>query len=37
LLGVIEETAIWYAELRGKLKHAGTSIPSNDAWVAALA
>ena len=32
-----EETAIRYAELRGELKRAGTPIPSNDLWIAALA
>jgi predicted nucleic acid-binding protein len=31
-----EETATWYAELRGELKQAGTPIPSNDTWIAAL-
>ena len=30
VLEVSEETAIWYAELRGQLKEAGTPIPSND-------
>lgn len=37
VLPVDEETAIRYAELRGQLKEAGTPIPSNDAWIAALA
>jgi predicted nucleic acid-binding protein len=36
VLEVNEETAIWYAELRGRLKEAGTPIPANDAWIAAL-
>jgi tRNA(fMet)-specific endonuclease VapC len=36
VLEVSEETAIWYAELRGQLKEAGTPIPSNDVWIAAL-
>ena len=36
VLEVNEETAIWYAELRVQLKEAGTPIPSNDAWIAAL-
>ena len=36
VLAVDEETAIWYAELRSQLKEAGTPIPSNDAWIAAL-
>jgi tRNA(fMet)-specific endonuclease VapC len=29
-------TAMWYADLRSQLKEAGTPIPSNDAWIAAL-
>ena len=36
VLEVSEETAIWYAELRGQLKESGTPIPSNDVWIAAL-
>ena len=36
VLAVDSETAIRYAELRGELKAAGTPIPSNDAWIAAL-
>ena len=36
VLEASEETAIWYAELRGQLKEAGTPIPSNDVWIAAL-
>jgi predicted nucleic acid-binding protein len=36
VLAVDEETAIWYAEIRGQLKEAGTPIPSNDAWIGAL-
>ena len=36
MLEVNEETAIRYAELRIQLKEAGTPIPSNDAWIAAL-
>jgi len=36
VLGISEETAIWYAELRSQLKDAGTPIPSNDVWIAAL-
>jgi tRNA(fMet)-specific endonuclease VapC len=31
-----EETAAEYASLRAQLKQAGTPIPSNDAWIAAL-
>lgn len=36
VLEVSEETAIWYAELRGQLKESGTPIRSNDVWIAAL-
>ena len=36
VLEVSEETATWYAELRGQLKDCGTPIPSNDVWIAAL-
>ena len=36
VLEVNEETALWYALLRVQLKEAGTPIPSNDAWIAAL-
>ena len=36
ILEVSEETAVWYAQLRSQLKHAGTPIPSNDSWIAAL-
>ncbi len=36
VLDVDEETAHGYAELRIQLKEAGTPIPSNDAWIAAL-
>jgi tRNA(fMet)-specific endonuclease VapC len=37
VLHVDEETAVFYAGLRGELKEAGTPIPSNDTWIAALA
>ena len=37
VLGVTEETAIAYAELRVALKRSGRPIPANDAWIAALA
>lgn len=37
VLFVDEETAAWYAALRGELKKAGTPIPGNDVWIAALA
>jgi predicted nucleic acid-binding protein len=36
VLDVGAETAMRYAELRGELKIAGTPIPANDAWIAAL-
>ena len=36
VLEASEQTAIWYAELRSRLKAAGTPIPSNDLWIAAL-
>jgi predicted nucleic acid-binding protein len=36
VLEINEETAVWYADLRGQLKAAGTPIPSNDAWIGAL-
>jgi predicted nucleic acid-binding protein len=36
VLEINEETALWYAGLRGQLKEAGTPIPSNDAWIGAL-
>lgn len=36
VLGVDEETARWYANIRTQLKRAGTPIPSNDTWIAAL-
>ncbi len=37
LFVVNEETAIRYAEIRTELKKAGTPIPSNDMWIAAIA
>jgi tRNA(fMet)-specific endonuclease VapC len=36
ILAIDEETAIHYAAVRAEMKKAGTPIPSNDAWVAAL-
>ena len=36
VLDVNEVTAIAYAQIRVQLKEAGTPIPSNDAWIAAL-
>jgi tRNA(fMet)-specific endonuclease VapC len=36
VLDVTEGTAGQYAELRAELKRAGTPIPANDAWIAAL-
>ncbi len=36
VLHVDEETTRSYAAVRGELKRAGTPIPSNDVWIAAL-
>lgn len=36
VLAVDEETALAYAALRYELRRAGTPIPSNDVWIAAL-
>jgi tRNA(fMet)-specific endonuclease VapC len=36
ILDVDEDTAISYAAIRTELKRAGTPIPSNDVWIAAL-
>lgn len=36
ILHITEETARAYAHLRSELKQAGTPIPSNDLWIAAL-
>jgi|SRR5271156_776249 tRNA(fMet)-specific endonuclease VapC len=36
VVDVDENTAICYAALRYELKRAGTPIPSNDVWIAAL-
>jgi len=36
VLNVDEQTTISYAAARGELKRAGTPIPSNDVWIAAL-
>ena len=37
VLAVDEETANWYAIIRTQLERAGTPLPSNDTWIAALA
>jgi len=37
LLPVVRETAERYGEIRHELKAAGTPIPTNDLWIAALA
>lgn len=37
LLSLTAQTARHYARLRGALKRAGTPIPENDLWIAALA
>jgi tRNA(fMet)-specific endonuclease VapC len=36
VLHIDDDTAIEYAGIRVELKEAGTPIPSNDAWIAAL-
>ena len=36
ILDVDERTAIYYGAVRAELKKAGTPIPSNDVWIAAL-
>ena len=36
VLVIDQETAIFYATVRSELKRAGTPIPANDAWIAAL-
>jgi len=36
VLDVNRETAAYYAKIRAQLKKAGTPIPSNDVWIAAL-
>jgi tRNA(fMet)-specific endonuclease VapC len=36
VLPVDEETAVRYAAIRNELRNAGTPIPANDAWIAAL-
>jgi tRNA(fMet)-specific endonuclease VapC len=36
VLNVDEHTTTSYAAVRGELKRAGTPIPSNDVWIAAL-
>ncbi len=37
VLDVDQETADYYADVRSELKSAGTPIPENDVWIAALA
>jgi tRNA(fMet)-specific endonuclease VapC len=37
VLDITEETTHWYASARAELRRAGTPIPSNDLWIAALA
>jgi tRNA(fMet)-specific endonuclease VapC len=37
ILPIVRETAERYAEIRRELKTAGTPIPTNDLWIAALA
>ncbi len=33
---VVEQTTLYYAQIRLELKRTGTPIPSNDVWIAAL-
>ncbi len=37
LLPIIEDTTAHYATIRQELKSAGTPLPANDVWIAALA
>ena len=37
VLPIDRETAIYYANIRTKLKSAGSPIPENDIWIGALA
>lgn len=37
VLPVVEETSRYYATIRSELKASGSPIPTNDAWIAALA
>jgi len=37
VLPAVEETATHYASIRQQLKKAGTPLPANDVWIAALA
>ncbi|MDQ6622465.1 MAG: type II toxin-antitoxin system VapC family toxin [Verrucomicrobiota bacterium] len=37
ILPLVEETAVRYAAIRQQLKTAGTPLPANDVWIAALA
>jgi tRNA(fMet)-specific endonuclease VapC len=36
VLEIDERTTVFYSAVRGELKKAGTPIPSNDVWIAAL-
>jgi predicted nucleic acid-binding protein len=36
ILEITRETTLWYARVRTELRHKGTPIPANDAWIAAL-
>lgn len=37
ILPVIEDTALHYSALRQELRKAGTPLPANDVWIAAIA
>jgi predicted nucleic acid-binding protein len=36
VLDITQQTTVAYASIRSELREAGTPIPSNDAWIAAL-
>jgi predicted nucleic acid-binding protein len=37
ILAVVEDTTIHYAAIRQELRKAGTPLPANDVWIAAIA
>ena len=37
ILPVVEDTALHYSLIRQELRKAGTSLPANDVWIAAIA
>ena len=36
IVAIAEQTTLYYAQIRLELRRAGTPIPSNDVWIAAL-